>query len=95
LVNEGASASYALPVITDPESDACSITILAKPDWVTFSAGSNTFTINPPLSSAGTYPVNFNLQDSANSVPQTFSVVVLTAPPTSNGAPAFSEGLND
>ena len=60
------------------------------PAWVTFTAGSNTFTFNPPLSSAGVYQVNFELQDSKNTVPEAFDVSVFAAPTTpTNTAPAF------
>jgi hypothetical protein len=53
FVNEGATATYVLPTITDPESDTCTITITVKPPWVSFAAASNTFTFSPPLSSTG------------------------------------------
>ena len=61
FINEGSSGSYVLPSITDPESDICSISVTLIPSWATFSAVSNTFTFNPPLSSAGTHAINFNL----------------------------------
>ena len=60
-VNEGASATYVLPTITDPESDPCSITITGMPTWTSFDAALNIFTFSPPLSSAGNHDVNFNL----------------------------------
>lgn len=68
FVNEGASATYTLPTITDPESNSCSISITTMPSWVSFSAATNTFTFSPPLSSAATYPIDFNLEDPYNTV---------------------------
>ena len=76
FVNEGATGTYVLPTITDPESDTCTITITQKPSWVSFAASSNTFTFSPPLSSTDTYSINFNLQDPYNTVPKTFAVIV-------------------
>jgi Putative Ig domain len=76
FVNEGASISYALPTIIDPETDSCSISITNMPSWGSFASITNTFTFSPPVSSAGTYAINFNLLDPYNTVPSTFSVIV-------------------
>ena len=76
FVDEGATATYVLPTITDRESDTCTITITLKPTWVSFEAASNTFTFSPPLSSTGTYYIDFNLQDPYNTVAKTFTVTV-------------------
>lgn len=58
-VNAGASGTYVLPTITDPESDPSSITITGMPSWTTFSA--NIFTFSPPLTMTGNHGVNFDL----------------------------------
>jgi hypothetical protein len=76
FVDEGATATYVLPTIIDPESDTCTIIITLKPPWVSFKASSRKFTFNPPLSSTGTYSINFNLQDPYNTVAKTFAVIV-------------------
>ena len=90
FVNEGATGTYVLPNITDPESDTCTITIIEKPSWVSFAAASNTFTFSPPLSSTGTYYIDFKLQDPYNTVSKSFAVIVRTAPsPPANTAPVF------
>ena len=70
FVNEGATAQYTLPSITDPENDACSIAITTMPNWVSFNYATNVFTFNPPTSTANTYPVLFNLNDPSHSVSQ-------------------------
>ncbi len=90
FVDEGATATYVLPTIIDPESDTCTITIIEKPSWVSFAAASNTFTFSPPLSSTDTYYIDLKLQDPYNTVFKYFAVIVRTAPsPPVNTAPVF------
>jgi len=67
-------AEYLLPTIIDPELDEWSIVVNQMPLWAGLDSNSNpnTFIFNPPLSSAGTYTIGFDLEDTSNSIPYSF-----------------------
>jgi hypothetical protein len=80
-LNAGATFTYS-PTITDPESASVSLTIGSAPSFVTIANGKS-IKIAPSFTvSDGTYPVkDVTLSDGANTIKQSFNVIVKNAPP--------------
>ena len=96
--------SYAFPATTFSDADSDTLTYTATkadgtalPTWLSFSAGTRTFSGTPQAADVGTVSVKVTASDGSASVSDTFDIVVSAAPgntrtatrrtPTNSGAP--------
>ncbi len=97
----GTAFSYQFPANTfnDPDGDTLSYTATlsddnALPGWLSFAAGTRTFSGTPEASDTGTVSVKVTATDGTNSVSDTFDIAVTAAPTVANAIPDQTATVN-
>ncbi len=97
----GTAFSYQFPANTfnDPDGDTLTYTATqgddsALPGWLSFDAGTRTFSGTPTAANAGTVSVKVTASDSALSVSDTFDIAVSNAPTVANAIPDQTATVN-
>ncbi len=99
VVGTAFSYQFAANTFNDPDGDTLTYTATlsddnALPGWLSFAAGTRTFSGTPQAANVGTVSVKVTATDGTNSVSDTFDIAVTAAPTVANAIPDQTATVN-
>lgn len=90
----GNAFSYKLPAAYDPDGDGLSFSVLSKPSWLNFDAG--TLTLSGTPTATGTFTVSLRATDDRDKTTDvSFTLTISNTPPTWTALANQSVAVND